>query len=156
MDSRLALFALLLAVVLVSASAKVEKDVKQLQIGVKFKPETCNAKARNLDTVRVHYKGMLLDGSVFDSSYERGDPLQFRLGQGNVIKGQRDQGWVGGQGNVIKGGWGGQGNVIKGGWGGQGNVIKGCSHHSVQGELVHAQHPSLHSACAPALASPTH
>ncbi|CAI7850367.1 unnamed protein product [Closterium sp. NIES-54] len=87
MDSRLALFALLLAVVVVSASAKVEKDVKQLQIGVKFKPEPCNTKARNLDTVRVHYKGMLVDGSVFDSSYERGDPLQFRLGQGNVIKG---------------------------------------------------------------------
>ncbi|CAI5459377.1 unnamed protein product [Closterium sp. Yama58-4] len=54
---------------------------------VKFKPETCHTKARNLDTVRVHYKGMLVDGSVFDSSYERGDPLQFRLGQGNVIKG---------------------------------------------------------------------
>ncbi|CAI5497528.1 unnamed protein product [Closterium sp. Naga37s-1] len=52
-----------------------------------FKPETCSTKARNLDTVRVHYKGMLVDGSVFDSSYERGDPLQFRLGQGNVIKG---------------------------------------------------------------------
>ncbi|GJP35015.1 hypothetical protein CLOM_g19481 [Closterium sp. NIES-68] len=87
MASRLALFALLFAVVAISASGKTEKDVTQLQIGVKFKPATCKLKARNLDTVRVHYKGMLTDGTVFDSSYDRSDPIQFRLGQGNVIKG---------------------------------------------------------------------
>ncbi len=37
--------------------------------------------------VKVHYKGMLLDGTVFDSSYERGQPFEFTLGQGQVIKG---------------------------------------------------------------------
>ena len=31
------------------------------------------------DTVKVHYKGMLLDGTVFDSSYDRGNPVEFPL-----------------------------------------------------------------------------
>jgi FKBP-type peptidyl-prolyl cis-trans isomerase FkpA len=31
------------------------------------------------DTVRVHYRGTLLDGTVFDSSYERGEPTEFPL-----------------------------------------------------------------------------
>ena len=40
------------------------------------------------DNVRVHYKGMLLDGSVFDSSYDRGEPVVLSL-QG-VIKGWQE------------------------------------------------------------------
>ena len=31
------------------------------------------------DVVRVHYEGRLLDGQVFDSSYERGEPIEFPL-----------------------------------------------------------------------------
>ena len=37
------------------------------------------------DTVKVHYKGMLLDGTKFDSSYDRGEPAEFPLSQ--VVKG---------------------------------------------------------------------
>jgi len=39
------------------------------------------------DTVSVHYTGTLTNGVVFDSSYGRGQPLQFPLGQGRVIAG---------------------------------------------------------------------
>ena len=37
--------------------------------------------------VKVHYKGMLLDGTVFDSSFKRNQPIEFTLGVGQVIKG---------------------------------------------------------------------
>lgn len=39
------------------------------------------------DTVKVHYTGKLEDGQVFDSSVERGEPIEFTLGQGQLIPG---------------------------------------------------------------------
>lgn len=34
------------------------------------------------------WQGTLTDGKVFDSSFERGDPIEFTLGTGQVIKGK--------------------------------------------------------------------
>ena len=39
------------------------------------------------ETVIAHYHGMLTDGTVFDSSFERGQPFVFQVGVGQVIKG---------------------------------------------------------------------
>lgn len=44
------------------------------------------AEAKNGDTVSIHYTGRLEDGTVFDTSENR-DPLEFTLGEGNVIPG---------------------------------------------------------------------
>ena len=44
------------------------------------------AQAREGDTVRVHYTGRLEDGTVFDTS-ENQEPLEFTLGDGEVIPG---------------------------------------------------------------------
>ncbi|XP_010247131.1 PREDICTED: FK506-binding protein 2-like [Nelumbo nucifera] len=75
-------------------SAKKSGDVTELQIGVKFKPESCDVQAHKGDRIKVHYRGKLIDGTVFDSSFERGDPIEFELGSGQVIKGW-DQGILG-------------------------------------------------------------
>ncbi len=44
------------------------------------------AKAKNGDTVKVHYTGRLTDGTEFDSSTSS-EPLEFTLGEGQVIPG---------------------------------------------------------------------
>ncbi|KAK1439362.1 hypothetical protein QVD17_05179 [Tagetes erecta] len=47
--------------------------------------------------IKAHYVGKLENGKVFDSSYNRGKPLTFRIGVGEVIKGW-DEGILGGNG----------------------------------------------------------
>ena len=44
-------------------------------------------KPKQGSNVSVHYSGYLLDGTKFDSSYDRGQPITFPIGAGRVIKG---------------------------------------------------------------------
>ena len=44
------------------------------------------SKVKDGNTVKVHYTGTLKDGSVFDTSAER-EPLEFKLGEGQLIPG---------------------------------------------------------------------
>jgi len=86
---------LLLCIASMSTLVVAKKgDVTELQIGVKHKPKSCNIQAHKGDRIKVHYRGSLTDGTVFDSSFERGDPIEFEVGSGQVIKGW-DQGLLG-------------------------------------------------------------
>ncbi|CAI9288316.1 FK506-binding protein 2 [Lactuca sativa] len=87
----ISILVLLIAATLVSAKSG---DVTELQIGVKHRPASCEIQAHKGDKIKVHYRGKLTDGSVFDSSFERGTPFDFELGSGQVIKGW-DQGLLG-------------------------------------------------------------
>ena len=44
------------------------------------------AQVKHGDTVKIHYTGKLEDGTIFDTSAKR-DPLQFKIGAGQVISG---------------------------------------------------------------------
>ncbi|KAJ1570007.1 Peptidyl-prolyl cis-trans isomerase fpr2 [Nowakowskiella sp. JEL0078] len=66
---------------------------KTLQIGVKFKPDSCPRKSQKGDKLSMHYTGTLFaDGKKFDSSLDRNQPFDFSLGAGQVIKEGWDQG----------------------------------------------------------------
>ncbi|HEF8773099.1 FKBP-type peptidyl-prolyl cis-trans isomerase [Providencia manganoxydans] len=76
-----------------------EKGVVKTKSGLLYKieKEGTGAKPKPEDTVVVNYKGMLTDGTEFDSSYSRNEPLTIPLN--SVIKG-----WTEGLVNVKKGG----------------------------------------------------
>ncbi|MDH3347129.1 MAG: FKBP-type peptidyl-prolyl cis-trans isomerase [Desulfobulbaceae bacterium] len=60
---------------------KKKEGVKETASGLQYKvvKEGTGAKPSKEDTVVVHYKGTLMDGTEFDSSYKRGKPLTFPL-----------------------------------------------------------------------------
>jgi peptidylprolyl isomerase len=61
--------------------------------------EGTGARPKTGDTVSVHYTGWLKSGTKFDSSHDRGQPLEFPIGRGRVIKG-----WDEGVGTMKVGG----------------------------------------------------
>ena len=65
------------------ASNKTKDGVKTTPSGLQYKvlKEGSGAKPTATSTVTVHYKGTLLDGKQFDSSYDRGQPATFQLNQ---------------------------------------------------------------------------
>ena len=68
---------------------KLSADAKITDSGLRYimlKEGTGDA-PQSGDNVSVHYAGFLLDGTKFDASYDRGEPITFPLGQGRVIKG---------------------------------------------------------------------
>ncbi len=71
------------------ANNKQKPEVKTLQSGLQYEviTEGNGRKPKSTDRVKCHYEGTLIDGTLFDSSIQRGEPAVFGVNQ--VI-----QGWV--------------------------------------------------------------
>lgn len=70
------------------AGNEFKEGVKSTESGLQYKIITVGdgeVHPKATSKVMVHYHGTLLDGSVFDSSVDRGEPISFKLNQ--VIKG---------------------------------------------------------------------
>jgi FKBP-type peptidyl-prolyl cis-trans isomerase len=66
---------------------KTKEGVVELESGLQYKVLTAGTgdTPKSSDSVKVHYKGTLVDGTQFDSSYDRGTPAEFGVTQ--VIRG---------------------------------------------------------------------
>jgi peptidyl-prolyl cis-trans isomerase A (cyclophilin A) len=80
------------------AALKAESEAKMEQLAAGFDKTESGLRYKMINkgdgkkaeagkTVAVHYEGSLENGKVFDSSYPRKKPIEFRLGQGQVIEG---------------------------------------------------------------------
>jgi len=88
----------LVAITVYAQTTAPATEPKKLPSGLTIidqKGDPALAAAKSGDTVWVHYTGRLqADNKIFDSSLTRGEPLEFVLGAGRVIKGW-DEGVVG-------------------------------------------------------------
>ena len=68
---------------------EISKGFKETKSGLKYiiLKKGDGLKPSTGDLVKVHYKGQLLDQTVFDSSYKRNQPIEFKVGEGQVIPG---------------------------------------------------------------------
>ncbi len=68
---------------------KHSEGFQQTESGLRYKILSAGKgpKPSQGDRVSVHYEGSLLDGTMFDSSVQRGEPIEFLLGVGQVIPG---------------------------------------------------------------------
>lgn len=64
------------------AENRKNSEVKETKTGLQYRiiRSGTGEKPHFRDQVKLHYRGRLLDGTVFDSSYERGEPTTFPLG----------------------------------------------------------------------------
>lgn len=83
------------------AANKAKEGVVETESGLQYKIENPgnDVKASPTDTVEVNYKGTLLDGTVFDSSYDRGESAKFPLNR--VISGWTEGMQLVGEGGKI-------------------------------------------------------
>lgn len=70
-----------------SATSSAQLKIEDLRVGD-------GAEVTPGDTVQINYTGTLENGTKFDSSYDRGQPFETKIGVGQVIKGW-DEGVVG-------------------------------------------------------------
>lgn len=95
-----------LFLMLSTISPALSEGIVETASGLKYKDVKVGTGAtpQKGQTISVHYTGTLADGTKFDSSRDRGDPLKFTVGIGQVIKGW-DEGLltmkVGGQRTLI-------------------------------------------------------
>lgn len=84
------------------ASNKQNEGVLETESGLQYKIEVPGGDRKPIpeDTVEVNYKGTLLDGKVFDSSYERGETVKFPLN--GVIPGWTEGLQLIGEGGKVK------------------------------------------------------
>lgn len=68
---------------------KIAAGFKKTDSGLRYQiiQKGTGKKAQKGNNISVHYKGQLIDGTVFDSSYQRKEPIDFQVGIGQVIKG---------------------------------------------------------------------
>ena len=69
---------------------QIDKEAIETESGLQYKTRILGKgrKPKARSTVSVHYRGMLLNGVVFDSSYDADEPIKFKLKQ--VIKGWQE------------------------------------------------------------------
>lgn len=99
MNKRIALFILTAAIAISVKAQKTATTTKPIKLKLKVEQTTASGLKVKLieqgkgpqaaagSTVSVHYTGTLTNGTKFDSSKDRGQPIKFKLGSGQVIKG---------------------------------------------------------------------